>query len=162
MYFLDTTEEVLLQHFFDILIDTAKKATCIRSKCGSIIVKNEEIIWKWYNSPPWNQEHQRRCENNKSEYHQKVTDKTCCIHAEQRAIFDALKYFPQKIIGSRLYFIRLDDSQMPKFSWVPYCTLCSKSALDAGIDEFVLWTEQWFCVYNTQEYNDLSFEYNWE
>jgi hypothetical protein len=30
-------------------------------------------------------------------YHRKVTDKTCCIHAEQRALFDALKNHPEQI-----------------------------------------------------------------
>jgi len=32
----------------------------------------------------------------------KVTDKTCCMHAEQRAIFDALRRNPEKLDGSKM------------------------------------------------------------
>jgi hypothetical protein len=41
----------------------------------------------------------------------------------------------------------------------PYCTICSKSALDIGIKEFVLWHEDGICAYDTAEYNLLSFDY---
>jgi deoxycytidylate deaminase len=37
-----------------------------------------------------------------------VTDKTCCIHAEQRAIMNALRNHPNEIEGADLYFMRLD------------------------------------------------------
>ena len=77
----------------DILLktaDLAKDATCSMSKCASILVKDNQIIGAGYNSPPGNIESQRRCNYSKDSYHKKITDKTCCIHAEQRAIFDAL------------------------------------------------------------------------
>jgi len=144
-------------------IDEAEKialnATCERSKCGSIIVKDNKIIGTGFNSPPKDEESQRRCSYSKDSYNKKVTDKTCCVHAEQRAIMDALRNNPNKIIGSRLYFIRLDENNKKTFAGKPYCTICSKMALDAGIAEFVLLHEQGVCVYNTDEYNLLSFQY---
>ena len=76
----------------------AQHATCQRSKCGSIIVQGEEIIGTGWNTPPHDEEGQRRCGCAKDSYHKKVTDKTCCIHAEQRAIMDALKNNPNKIV----------------------------------------------------------------
>ena len=88
-----------------------------------------------------------------------MTDKTCCIHAEQRAIMDALSKNPIKLIGSRLYFIRLDDKDNTSKAGEPYCTICSKMALDVGISEFVLWNDKGVCVYETEEYNILSFQY---
>ena len=72
---------------------------------------------------------------------------------------DALRNNPDKIIGSRLYFIRLDDKGAPSRAGKPYCTICSKMALDIGIEEFVLWHEKGVCVYDTQEYNALSFQF---
>jgi len=33
-------------------------------------------------------------------------------------------------------------------------------ALDVKIAEFVLWHKEGICVYNTEEYNQLSFEYS--
>ena len=81
------------------------------------------------------------------------------MHAEQRAIMDALKHHPDKIAWSRLYFIRLDENGLPARSGEPYCTLCSKMALDAGIAEFVLWKEKGVCVYDTDEYIVFSYEF---
>ena len=91
--------------------------------------------------------------------HPKVTDKTCCIHAEQRAIMDALINNSDKLFGSRLYFIRLDEDDVPSKAGNPYCTICSKMVVDVGIQEFVLWHEKGICVYDSQEYNDLSYAY---
>lgn len=138
----------------------ALSSTCERSRCGSIIIKDDEIIGSGVNSPPQNKEKQRKCTYSKNSYHQKVTDKTCCIHAEQRAIIDALTTNSDKIAGSRLYFIRLDDKGTPSHAGKPYCTICSKLALEVGIDEFVLWHEEGVCVYGTDEYNLLSFQYH--
>jgi len=156
---LQDSEEQSALRFLEKAAEVARGATCERAKCGSVIVKDDEIIGVGFNSPPHNDESQRRCACEKSEYHQKVTDKTCCIHAEQRAIMDVLRKNPDKIIGSRLYFIRLDvDGNMTR-AGEPYCTICSKMALDVGVAEFVLWHERGACVYDTGEYNDLSFQF---
>lgn len=140
-------------------MEVAKKATCGRSKCGSVIVRNNEIIGEGFNSPPGNADNQRRCDVEKSSYHAKVTDKTCCVHAEERSIMDALRRYPDEVSGSTLYFIRLDENGKPKFSGQPYCTICSKLALDAGIAEFVLRHEEGITAYPTDEYNRLSYLY---
>lgn len=137
----------------------AKNSTCLRSKCGSYIVKNNEIIGEGINSPPGNLESQRRCNCSKDSYDKKVTDKTCCIHAEKRAIFDALRRNPEKLNGSTLYFTRIDEKGDLVYSGRPYCTGCSKDALDVGISEFVLMHEDGICAYDTEEYNNLSFQF---
>lgn len=142
-----------------VAADVAQKATCERSRCGSVIVKDDEVIGEGWNSPSGNLESQRRCDVEKSSYHAKVTDKTCCVHAEERAIMDTLRHHPDEVSGSTLYFIRLDEEGEPKLSGKPYCTLCSKLALDAGITEFVLWHEAGITAYPTDEYNRLSHEY---
>lgn len=134
-------------------------ATCERSRCGAVIVKDGGIIAEGFNSPPKNQEDQRRCQNDKALYDKKVTDKTCCMHAEERAILAAFQNASQKINESALYFIRLDRAGKRQYAGKPYCTLCSKLALDAGIAEFVLWHEGGITSYPTDEYNDLSFEF---
>ena len=159
MRYLSGEEEKKALKYIAKAVDVALSATCERSRCGSIIVKDNEIIGSGFNSPPQNKEEQRRCSYSKDSYHKKVTDKTCCVHAEQRAIMDALRTNPNKIIGSRLYFIRLDDDGTPSRAGKPYCTICSKMALDVGIEEFVLWYDKGVCVYKTDEYNALSFQY---
>jgi deoxycytidylate deaminase len=86
------------------------------------------------------------------------SDKTCCIHAEQRAITDALKNH-EDLTGSSLYFIRLDDNDQPKHSGEPYCSICSKMALDVGIAYFHLWRKEGWVRYEAKEYNDITFQY---
>jgi len=137
----------------------AKKSTCGRAKCGCVIAKDGQIIGVGFNSPPKNLASQKRCFSDKSSYDKKVTDKTCCIHAEQRAIIDALKKNPSKMLGSRLYLIRLDTEEKLTIAKEPYCTICSKFALEVGISEFVLYQKEGICVYDTEEYNDLSYRY---
>ena len=125
-------------------------------------MKDGEIIGQGFNSPPQNLESQRRCHCDKAQYHKKVTDKTCCIHAEQRAILDALKFASDKLIGSDLYFIRLDPEGKPAKSGNPYCTICSKMALEVGIKTFNLWHPEGIVAYDTEEYNILSYQYQGE
>jgi deoxycytidylate deaminase len=159
MRILHGEEEQQALEYITLAADVAKKATCERSRCGSIIVIDNQIIGEGYNSPPNEDENQRRCEREKASYHIKVTDKTCCIHAEQRSIMDALKTNPDKIIGSSLYFVRLNEEGEPMQANEPYCTICSKMALDSGVSEFVLWHDEGITVYDTKEYNLLSFEF---
>lgn len=159
MYYLSNKEAEIAMKYIEQASVVAWQATCKRSKCGSVVVKNDTVIGTGYNSPPHNLESERRCECDKKSLDFKVTDKTCCIHAEQRAIMDALKNHPSNIEGSRLYFIRLWEDGEKKFSWQPYCTICSKMSLDVGIKEFVLYHEEGVCVYDTEEYNKLSFAY---
>lgn len=146
-YFMEKTKQV------------AERATCHHSKCGATIVYIDKIIGEGINHPPKYSENNRRCNIKKDEYDEKVTDKTCCIHAEGDAINDAMIKNPNKLEGSVLYFARLDLNDVFQYAGEPYCTICSKAALDAGIEKFVLWHKEGIVEYNTEEYNDLSFEY---
>ena len=137
----------------------AQHATCERSKCGSVIVKDGAILGAGYNSPPAHDEASRRCAIRKDVYDQKVTDKTCCIHAEQRAILDALAHHGEKIRDATLYFARLAPDGSVAASGAPYCTICSKMALDVGIKYFVLLHENGPQAYETRNYNEQSFSY---
>lgn len=136
----------------------ARSALCTRAKCGSVIVKDGEVIGAGYNAPPLDAECNRMCgathTNGKPKY-----DATCCMHAEWRAIFDALKRNPEKIENAALYFVRVSDAGDIKKSGKPYCTVCSRLALDAGIAMFALWHEEGMGEYSTEEYNRLSYKY---
>lgn len=162
MYLLEGVERKQAVEYMERAAEVALLATCDRSRCGSVIVKNGEIIAEGFNSPPQDMESQRRCGRDKAEYHKKVTDKTCCIHAEERAILNALRQHPDKLEKSKLYFIRLDENGNRQFSGKPYCTLCSKLALEVGIAEFFLWHQKGVTGYVTPEYNSLSFAYSQE
>ena len=136
----------------------ARKALCLKAKCGAVIVKDGEIIGSGYNAPPLDKEEHRTCLKEFGQGKPKY-DRTCCMHAEWRAIIDALKKNADKIKDSKLYFIRVDDVGNIKKSGKPYCTVCSRLALDTGIEKFLLWHEEGICEYKTDEYNRLSYEY---
>ncbi len=146
-------------YFFEEAVKAALNSGCLRDKCGSVIVNKDKIIGVGFNSPAGKLESQRRCLEDKTLLHSKITDKLCCVHAEQRAIIHALKDYSKELPGSRLYFIRLDGQGNKTKAGDPYCTICSKMALDVGINEFVLWHSKGICVYNTEEYNSLSYQY---
>ncbi len=136
----------------------ANKATCKRAKGGSVIVKDGKIVARGSISPPANMESQCRCTNDKyTAYDKKVTDKTCCMHAEQRAIFDLLKNMSD-YSGCDIYFVRLDKDGEPMKAGLIYCTICSKMALDIGIENFCLFNGVGFDKYDTEHYNNLSYD----
>ena len=143
----------------------AQKATCERAKCGAVLVKDGDIIGEGYNSPPGNDEKERRCEIKKDEFDKKVTDKTCCVHAEQRAIIDALRNNPDKVKGSKLYFaryypngeLRLNGGNDGKNQL--YCTVCTKIMFDVGVAEFVITNVKGIASYSKDEYLSRSYDY---
>ena len=75
-YIIDKKEKVIAEKYIEEAGTVAQKATCQRAKCGAVIVKDNEIIGRGFNSPPNNDDKERRCEIKKDEYDQKITDKT--------------------------------------------------------------------------------------
>jgi deoxycytidylate deaminase len=136
----------------------AEKAMCLKAHCGTVIVKDNEIIGTGYNAPALDKEENRTCTDEDYDFSKKPHfDRTCCMHAEWRAIIDALKNNPDKIKDSKLYFTRVDGEAKIKKSGEPYCTVCSRLALDTGIAEFLLWQDKGICAYQTDEYNKISY-----
>ena len=157
MRYLSGKEEKEAVEYMAKAVETAFFSRCLRARCGAIIVKDGKIIGRGYNSPP---------QDKTLEYCIKdilpkdfKSDRTCCIHAEQRAIINALTDNYEELSGARLYFIRLDAVGNTEKAGKPYCTICSKMALDVGIAEFVLLHEEGICVYDSEEYNTLSFQF---
>lgn len=146
--------------YFKEAAKVAKSATCYKAKCGSVVVAVDgTIIGVGYNSPPLNDESQRTCEsewnlNSKPKY-----DKTCCVHAEWNAVLDACKTNPKKVEGSTLYFMRIDENGYFTQAGEPYCTVCSRLALQSGIAFFCLWNDG-EDRYDTATYNRKSYQYH--
>jgi deoxycytidylate deaminase len=135
----------------------AERARCRRAKCGAVIVKDGIIIGEGYNAPPLDEEGNARCDRKHELSPTFKSDKTCCVHAEWRAVFNALRSLPGEIVGSTLYFTRVDEQGRLLPSGDPYCTICSKIVLDVGITYFALWHENGIRVYEAHSYNDISF-----
>jgi len=148
------------RHMIELAADQAIMSSCLRSLCGAVIVAADgtSVIGAGYNSPPQDCPIGPVCRKDTLPADFR-SDKTCCLHAEQRAVFDALAHHADLLVGSTIYFVRLGDDGEPKPSGEPYCTICSKTTLDVGIATFVLWRPEGFRAYGTYEYNELSFGY---
>lgn len=155
---LEGDEEKKAVRWMEAAAVYARRALCSNAKCGAVVVKDGAAIGGGYNAPPRDREENRMCRAEigpgKPNY-----DRTCCMHAEWRAIMDALRNHPESIAGSKLYFARVDGEGAIRRSGEPYCTVCSRMALDAGIASFLLWHEEGIGEYPTEEYNKLSYAY---
>lgn len=158
-----------IQGIMTMLVETAKKSTCLRSRCGAMVVNLfGDTIGYGYNSPadscikpaPFDKQMPKKLVSCIKDHLGPgfKSDKTCCMHAEQRAILNALQ-LGHKVRGAFLYFIRIDENGAPLYTGQPYCTMCSKMALDVGISRFILYHEEGWTSYSTDYYNKLSFYY---
>lgn len=134
-----------------------ENARCLKSQRGAIISRyGVDTISEGYNAPP---SAGRICQECLREYFKQTPCKTepCwAIHAEQRAIMNALKRHPD-LRGTTMYYATTRGG-----FWVPSrepsCTICSKLVMDHGIN-FVMKTEKHGIVmYDPEEFNLLSFE----
>ena len=147
-----------IKPFFEQAADIAKGATCLRAKCGSVIVKNSVVIGRGFNSPALDDESQRLCEADMDISIKPKYDKTCCVHAEWRAVLDACKTSADKLGGSVLYFMRVDDAGNFTDAGEPFCTVCSRLTMEAGVAEFALYNDEGADIYPLSEYNRKSYE----
>ena len=147
------------EQFFWEAQKVAQLATCNRAHCGAVVVTAEgRMIGKGYNAPPLGDESQRMCDAELDKTIKQNNDKTCCVHAEWNAILDALKHHPDKVEGSALYFMRVNDMGEFTEAGEPYCTVCSRLALESGIKLFGLWNNGPEMI-PTDTYNTRSYAY---
>ena len=139
----------------------AAKALCLRAKCGSVVALQGEIVGRGYNAPPGDEISARKCGLDLIESKKPKSDRTCCVHAEWRALMDAVKN-KKDISGATLYFTRVDETGNILKSGKPYCTVCSRLALDLGVAYFALWHEEGIKKYDAKTYNDLSYQFHSE
>lgn len=143
----------------DAAADHAREATCLRSSCGAVVVTADgAAVGSGSNSLPGG------CAPTVCGKEAGLlgpgfkSDRTCCVHAEVRAITSALKA-GAALAGGTVYFTRVDEAGHRVASGQPYCTICSKLALEVGLGFFVLAHDFGVVAYPTDVYNDLSFTY---
>lgn len=146
-----------IRPFFEQAAEAARDATCLRAKCGSVIVKNSVVIGSGYNAPPLGDESQRYCTDDMDYSLKPKYDKTCCVHAEWNAVIDACKTNADKLAGSVLYFMRIDENGNFTDAGEPYCTTCSRFTMQAGVAEFALYNNDGADIYSLHEYNSVSY-----
>lgn len=154
--------------YFAAAAKEAEKAICLRDKCGAVLVLDDVVIGRGYSGPATADTDKTRhtagsqkCDCTYPQSAKPKSDRTCCVHAEWRAIIEALQHAPTgSLVGSALYFTRVDGDGNILKSGEPYCTVCSRLALDTGISQFGLWHESGIRMYDTEEYNELSYQFH--
>lgn len=159
MKYLHNKEEQDAIHWMHEAAKVAERALCLKAKCGSVIVKDGKIIGEGYNAPPLDNMDNSFCLTPYNHTGKPRYDHTCCMHAEWRAVLDTLRKNADKIVGSTIYYTRIDKDLHLTKSYEPLCTVCSRFVLDSGVSEFVLWNDTGLCSYPTDEYNRLSYAY---
>lgn len=146
--------------FLGLAEKEARSSSCQNARNGAVIIQNSKVIGRGFNSPALGKEEFRTCLDSYPEPEKKKKfDRTCCVHAEWRAVFDALRRNPRKIRGSTLYHMCLDDNGKVKKMDQPFCTTCSRIMLDAGIRGFVEYHKKGIISYLTGEFNKLSYRF---
>ena len=153
MRYLEGKEKEEAEMYLRIAAEVAKESTCRKSKRGVIIVKDGNIIGRGNNNTTIEELCEPPCALERPERNK---DLCPAFHAEEDAIRDAGKY---DLKGSRMYHIKVKNGTMEP-SGKPSCTRCSTFVLRSGISEFVLLHEKGPAIYDTKEFNILSFEYH--
>ncbi len=158
-------------YWFRTACNVAMGSRCLKSRCGAVIVgkpsfelpKGTEslfggtLLGTGFNGPPKNDPAYRRCgETTPSKAHPKA-GRTCCVHAEVRALLTVPRH---RLEGSTLYFARVDADGVLQPSGRPWCTECSKLALDLGVKTWVLWHADGPAEYDAAHYDWLSNRYD--
>ena len=128
-------------------IEEAKRmttyATCKKSQRGVVFTKRQQIVGRGYNGPP-------RGFSCLCDVDPAVCGK-CSVHAEKRALFEALPYG----VPDRGYHMKRKGG-LYVASVCPACLECSKDMLEVGVKEFVLQQQEGFVLYDMHEFHKLT------
>jgi len=129
-------------YFLQIANAVGLRSTCLRARCGAIIVQNGTIISTGYNGST-------RCSENcstvgicKRPDSSPEKDKHLCpaIHGEINSIINLARNGSGSTINSTMFvhFVRMDDKIN---TYNKPCTECMRVIINAGIKFIVLYTE---------------------
>lgn len=129
-----------INYYLDIAEAVANRSTCLRKKCGSAIVKNDEIIATGYNGAPRGRENcidLGYCTKKKllPDIRHSGYDACRSVHAEQNAIISAAR---KDMIGGDLYLVVYRTDSHEYEEGVSCCLLCRKLIINAGIKRVIV------------------------
>lgn len=121
-----------INYYLDIAETTSERATCLKRRYGSIIVKNDSLIASGFNGSPRGMQScldMNRCMRANAE---RGTDYSSCtsIHSEQNAIIHASR---EQMLNSDLYLVGIEQSTGNYVENAEPCSLCKRFIINAGI-----------------------------
>jgi deoxycytidylate deaminase len=147
--------------WMDSAASQARMSLCQNGRCGAVVVSElGMLLGTGYNGPPLGAESNRTCNRPYKRTRKPRFDQTCCVHAEVRAVMDALeRHAPGYIQQARMYFVRVDEGGQKMPAGDPFCTMCSRIVMDAGVGEFALWTGDEVRVCPADDYDRLTYDF---
>ena len=128
-----------MNYYLDIAQTVASRATCLRKKYGTVIVKNDEIISTGYTGAPRGRVNCidlgvcRRKQNNMPSG---LGYEFCrSVHSEQNAIISASR---QEMLGATLYLVGYRTENHDYEEGAAPCLMCRKFIINAGIEKVIV------------------------
>ncbi|HEB12309.1 MAG TPA: cytidine deaminase [Actinobacteria bacterium] len=115
------------EYFLDIVVQVARRSTCLRRQTGAVIVKDKRTLATGYNGAPMGLAHccDVGCLRDERKIESGARHELCRgLHAEQNAVIQAA-FHGVSIKGAVIYC-----THQP-------CTLCAKMIINSGIREII-------------------------
>ena len=143
-------------YYLDIAQTVAERATCLRKRFGSVIVKNDAIISTGYNGAPRGRKNCSdlgRCVRVQMQVPRGERYELCrSVHAEANAIISASR---NECIGADLYLVGHDALSGEVLSDATSCSMCRRMIINAGIKRVVVRnSKQDFTIVPVQDWID--------
>ena len=145
------------QRYMEIAWEEAKKAKCKKSHFGAVIVKGGKVISTEHNAPVDEKECSICLRLKHGLGSGKGSELCYSVHAEQRALLNALKN-RKNIEGGVMYIGHLKNGEIKKFSGKPFCTICSKLIAASGLKGVMLYNGDNYVFLSSKEFHDESFK----
>ena len=136
--------------------EIAINSICQKSQHGAVIVKDNKIIGEGWNTPASGERCnpcRRGCGSDDSR-----AELCNAVYAQHTAIMAALKA-GQDLKGSKMYHAKIKNGVVMR-NQEPRFTPCSRLIQHVGISDFILLNTQGYCLYDSDEYNRFSYEFN--
>ena len=141
-------------YYLDIAQTVAERATCLRKKYGSIIVKNDVIVSTGYNGSPRGRKNCSDinfCMRDKLQIPRGERYELCrSVHSEQNAIIAAPR---EQMLGATLYMACLNAKTGELEAGTNSCMMCKRLVINAGISTLIVRdTKDDFRVINVEDW----------
>jgi len=127
-------------YYLDIAETVASRATCLRKKYGSVIVKNDQIIATGYNGAPRGRKNCNDlgyCTKKKLLPNERHGGYDACrsVHSEQNALISASR---EEMMGGTLYLVGYRTETHEYEKGAAPCMMCRKLMINAGIEKVIV------------------------
>ena len=126
-------------YYLDIAETVLERATCLRSKYGALIVRNDEIISTGYNGAPRGRRNcidLDYCAREELKVPSGERYELCrSVHAEMNAIISAAR---SECIGGTIYLVGKSAKTGEYLEQPRPCAMCTRMIINAGLSQVVI------------------------